>query len=118
VNRLVLLAAAGLGAGLWLRTRSSSPPGDSAHPGAPAPLYPGVPYLFVVGVRQDPSDALATLEDKGAAAIEFSGASVSFRATPEGRSTVTLGQDFYGIGPIEALVRMDGQPLTRAPALV
>jgi hypothetical protein len=100
---------------------------DMAQPGASEPLRGGVPYLFVVrlapGVSED--QIRATIESKGGIAIVFGPASVrpawatpsdvlgdravSFKVTPQGNATVKLGDPFYGVGRLEAIVRTDGQ---------
>lgn len=123
------------GAGLFLASRGSSSavPKDTATPGAPMPLRAGVPYLFLVRLEATEDAARETLESKGVENLMFTPASVppfwakvgdrfgttaaSFKATPAGNSSVTLGQPFYGIGRLEVLVRLDGQPFaTPAPA--
>jgi hypothetical protein len=100
---------------------------DMAQPGANEPLRAGVPYLFVVrlapGVSED--QIKATIESKGGVGIVFGPASirpvwatpgdiigdraVSFKVTPQGNATVKLGDPFYGVGRLEAIVRSDGQ---------
>lgn len=88
------------------------------------PIIAGTPYLWIVrlgpGTHQDA--ARGVVESKGATMVEFAEAStppfwatsddpgttrvLSFKATPQGDSTVTLGQDFYGIGRLERVIRL------------
>ena len=113
---------------LTRKGRSSSYAGA----GAPAALYAGVPYLFIVRLEASDEMARATLEPKGAADLEMSPATTppfwaepgaaystrvaAFRATPQGNSTVSLGEPFYGIGRLEKVVRLDGQPFNASPS--
>jgi hypothetical protein len=104
-----------------------------AAPGAaqsllPLPLRAGVPYLFVIRLETTDDDAQTVISTKGAENIEFTSASVPpfwaqpgetfstravvFQVTPRGNATLSLGDDFYGIGRLEKLVRLDGQPLS------
>lgn len=102
-----------------------------AEPLGPQPLRAGVPYLFQVRLTSsgDPVGEMAAedvLKSKGASMIVFSPAILppfwsspgaafstrvaSFKVTPQGNATVTMGQDFYAIGRLEKVARLDGQP--------
>lgn len=88
------------------------------------PLSAGTGYLFMVRLAPETleSSARLLLESKGATMIEFLAAAnppfwaapdepastrlASFKATPAGNSTVRLGDDFYGIGRLERVVRL------------
>src|SRR6185369_10972668 len=101
---------------------------DMAAPGSPQPLRAQVPYLFFVRLEATEAAARAALEPKGVSMVVFAPASVppfwaqvgepyptsavSFKATPAGNAAITLGQSFYGIGRLEKVVRLDGQPFT------
>lgn len=126
-----LLAAAGVGYLLLGKAKNGSAPTDTAERGSPQPLRAGVPYLFIVRLDKPEAEARPVLEGKGVQELVFSPASnppfwvksgpfsmavASFKATPAGNSKVTLGEPFYGIGRLETLVRLDGQPFaTPAP---
>ncbi len=129
---LLVLGAAGFA--LWSKTQSGAAPGDTATPGAPMPLRAQVPYLFIVRLETTDEAAAAVLESKGVDSLEFGPASAppfwakpgetystriaSFKATPNGNGSVTLGDPFYGIGRLNTLVRLDGQPFTaEAPSV-
>lgn len=88
------------------------------------PILAGESYLWIVRLSPLTHEdaARAIVESKGATMVEFASASVppfwatsedpgseriiSFKATPQGNSTVTLGQDFYGIGRLERVIRL------------
>lgn len=125
-----LLTWAMLGIGGYLafgRLASATSTGvkDKAAPGSPQPLRAGVPYLFIIRLDKPEAEARPILESKGVQNLLFSPAVnppfwvssglfsqlvASFKATPAGNSSVTLGDPFYGIGRLETVVRLDGQP--------
>lgn len=107
---------------------------DKALPGSPQPLRAGIPYLFIIRLDVAEAKAREVLEGKGVQNLLFSPASnppfwlttaslpfstriASFKATPAGNSQVTLGDPFYGIGRLETLVRLDGQPFAAPLAI-
>lgn len=96
--------------------------------GGPQPLFAGTPYLFNVRLDVPDDAAREVLESKGAEMLVFASASqppfwalttgapvpfstrvASFKATPQGNGTVTLGEPFYGIGRLESVARLDGR---------
>jgi hypothetical protein len=101
---------------------------DMAAPGSPQPLRAGVGYLFFVRLEATEEAARAVLAPKGVSMLLFgpatnppfwaqvgqpySTAFASFKATPAGNGSITLGDPFYGIGRLEKVVRLDGQPFT------
>lgn len=118
--------AAGLGIvawALWSRARES---GSIAPRLGAQPVRAGVPYLFVVRLEADDETATGVLESKGVEMLQlapatrapfwskpgelYSTRAASFKAVPQGNGSVTLGEPFYGIGRLEQLVRLDGQP--------
>lgn len=119
--------AAGL-VGLFVLSKKSAGAASNAAPGAPQPLRAGVPYLFILRLDRDVSDAdvRAVLEPKGVENLLVSPAVLppfwaqageafdvrvaSFKAVPRGNSTLTLGDPLYGLGRLETLVRLDGMP--------
>lgn len=125
---LPLLALAAIGYVVYEKTRGVA---DVAQVGVPQPLRAGVRYLFLVRLDASMETAQAVLAPKGVERIEFSPATVppfwaapgavfstslvSFIAQPAGNGTVTVGEPFYGIGRLERVVRLDGQPFS-APA--
>lgn len=130
MNPLLPLFAAGA-VGLFMLARKGGGGANTAAPGQAYPLHAGVGYLFIVRLGTDITDeeARSVLDAKhveslvlGPAvnppfwattgAIVFSNRIASFKATPPGNSSVTLGEPFYGIGRLETLVRLDGQPFT------
>lgn len=125
------LGLAGLG---YLVFGRRGEPGDVALPGSPQPLRAGVRYLFLVRLEAPEAEARATLEAKNVENLEFAPASVppfwtqpgelystrvaAFRVAPQGNGTITLGDPFYGIGRLEKVVRLDGQPFDAEAAVV
>lgn len=126
---------AAVAVGLFVLSRDRAPGGDSssAPAGQPLPLRQGVRYLFIVRLSPGITDeqARATLEPKGveslvfgpavnppfwanaAGAVElYSSRLASFIVSLKGNSTIALGDSFYGIGRLEALSRLDGQPFS------
>jgi hypothetical protein len=117
----LLLGLSGLGVLAFSFLSKSASPAIPAGP-TTAPLMAGTPYLFVVRLSALEDAARATIESKGGTMIEFSPAInppfwatsgeafstsvVSFKATPAGNSTVSLGDDFYGIGRLERVIRL------------
>ena len=138
MNPIVPFLAAGA-VGLFVLSRSRSGGSTSASPGAPATLRAGVPYLFILRLDDAVSEeqARSVLEPKGVSSliispavnppfwasgapglVPFGSRHASFQATPKGSSTITLGDPFYGIGRLESLARLDGQPLSsEAPSV-
>ena len=136
MNPFLPFLAAGA-VGLFVLSRSRSGGSTSASPGAPVPLRAGVPYLFIVRLGTDVTDEQvhAALDPKGVenllltpavnppfwattGAIAYAPRVASFKATPKCSSTITLGDSFYGIGRLESLARLDGQPLwSEAPSV-
>lgn len=137
MNPLVLLAAGAIGLFALSRKSASAPGSTNALADGPQPLRAGVPYLFVVRLDVGVTDeqARAALEPKGvemlvlapavnppfwlttlggAPAGVWSQRVASFKATPRGNSTVSLGDPFYGIGRLETLARLDGRPFSEA----
>lgn len=128
-NPLLLLAALGIGAAALAFRRGAT--SSSAAVGAPAKLQAGVPYLFIVRLDVPDAQAETTLESKGVEMLEFAEVTsappwavpgqpasprvASFKATPAGNSTVTFGMPFYGIGKLERISRLDGQPFDAPP---
>jgi len=132
----LLTLASVLGAFAWSR-RSSAPgfgllPSD-ARPGERVQLRQGAPYLFIVRTIA-PDDAVrAALATKAVEGLEFAEATVppfwskpgehysnraaAFRKTLDGNAVVELGQAFYGIGQLEKVARLDGQPIEPLPPL-
>ena len=116
---------------LTAKTASLGPPPDVAPTGAPSPLWAGVRYLFVVRLEVTEEMARAILEAKGVEALEFSSATVApfwakpgvpysdrvaaFRFLAKGNGSVTPGSNFYEVGRLERVVRLDGQEFS-APA--
>lgn len=128
----VLLALGVLGAlALTAKTASLDPP-DMAPVGGPAPLWAGVRYLFVVRLEVTEEMARAILEAKGVEALEFGPAAVApfwtkpgeafstrvaaFRFLAKGNGSVTPGSNFYEVGRLERVVRLDGLPFSAQPA--
>lgn len=128
MSPLVPFLAAGA-VGLFVLSRSRAASASNALVGVPQPLRAGVPYLFIVRLDAGVTDeaARAALEPKGvenlvltpalnapfwasSSPIPFSSRHASFKATPKGNSTITLGDPFYGVGRLESLARLDGQP--------
>lgn len=128
MNPIVPFLAAGA-VGLFVLSRKGG--STSAPQTGPQPLRAGVPYLFIVRLDPAATDdvARATLESKGVdslvlspavnppfwasrpgAVALYSNRVASFKATPAGNGSVTLGDPFYGIGQLEVLARLDGQP--------
>ncbi|HEY3493838.1 MAG TPA: hypothetical protein VGK73_04100 [Polyangiaceae bacterium] len=126
-----LIAAAAAGFVVFDKLRG--PAASSAQTGAPVPLRAGVPYLFIVRLGVSDYQASEVLATKPAVEnVEYSDALnppfwaptdttparlVSFKATPQGNGAISLGDPFYGIGRLERLVRLDGQPID-APVAV
>jgi hypothetical protein len=127
------LALGAIGYVVFERVKASSNEvTDSAVVGKPEPLWAGVPYLFMLRLEATEAVARPVLESKGVEMLVFAPATVtpfwakpgdvigttvaSFRAVPHGNSTITLGMPFYGIGRLESLVRLDGQPFEAPPA--
>ncbi len=131
------LAAAGVGLFVLSRKSGSAPSSTSAPSNGPQPLWAGVPYLFIVRLDVGVTDeaARAALEPKGVEMLVLAPAVnppfwvttlngvpagvwsqrvASFKATPKGNSTVTLGNPFYGVGRLETLARLDGRPFAEA----
>ena len=127
-NLIPWLGAAAVAYILYDKSRQSGAPEDTAIStlGVPQPLRAGVKYLFLVRTEQPDEVVRSTLAPKGVEALELSTAPVApfwakpgesysarvaaFRATPQGNGTVTLGDPFYGVGRLERVVRLDGQP--------
>jgi hypothetical protein len=119
------LALGAVGYVVWSKSQTGVT--DMARPGVVEPLRAGVPYLFIVRLTPGVTDdaARAVVESKGGGSIVFAAASVrpawstpadvisdrvvSFKVTPAGNATLSLGDPFYGIGRIESIVRFDGQ---------
>jgi hypothetical protein len=107
-----------LAAGFVLTRKERAPEG--LLPGGPVELVQGGRYLFIVRLSASDAAAEAVLTPKGVEELNFSPATnpppwtaegepysarvASFRFTAKGRSTVELGQDFYGIGRLEKVV--------------
>lgn len=102
---------------------------DEAKAGVPVPLQPGIRYLFLVRLESTEASARPVLESKGVEQLKFttdsmvppfwtkpgepfSTAVASFIAEPKGSSTIELGTPFYGVGRLEKLIRLDGQPFS------
>ena len=116
-KNLPLLAALVVAVGFVL-TRKSNASGAFG----PSTIEAGVPYLFIVRLTATDTAAEAVLSPKGVTDLEFSPATspppwtgpgesystrvAAFRVTPRGNSTIELGQDFYGIGRLEKVVRL------------
>ena len=137
MRALGVLLALGGGVLALSRLRSGSAPPDSEAPrGSAVTMTAGRPYLFIVRLPlgtgpADDSAARRLIEQKGGTNITLSEASVapfwaepgqpyskvvlSFRATPQGNSTIELGMDFYGIGRLEKVVALDGMPFEGPP---
>lgn len=132
MHSLLPFLAAGA-VGLFVLTRKQTGGSSSAPVGVAVPLRQGVRYLFIVRLSPGVSDeqARAVLEPKGVESLVFSPAvnppfwaalpgavelfssrHASFATTMRGSSSITLGDPFYGIGRLEALSRLDGQPLS------
>lgn len=127
-----LLPWLGVGALAFILFESQRGPRDVAQPGSPQPLYGGVKYLFLVRLETTEAEAREKLEVKGIENLQFTRALnppfwvqqglpyspvvASFMSTPSGNSQLTLGSDFYGVGKLERLVRLDGMPFSTPPA--
>lgn len=130
-----LLALAALGAFMAIRGQAPRETGvrDMASAGGPSPLWAGVRYLFVVRLEVSDDMARAILESKAVEALELAPASeppfwakpgepfsdrvAAFRFLARGNGSVTLGSNFYEVGRLEKVVRLDGQPFSSpAPA--
>lgn len=127
-NPLFLLGAAAAVAYIVYDKSRGAAPRDTAISslGVPQPLRAGVKYLFLVRTEQPDETVRSTLAPKGVEALELTTAPVppfwakpgesysarvaAFRATPQGNGTITLGDPFYGVGRLERVVRLDGQP--------
>jgi hypothetical protein len=125
------LALGAVGYVLFSRAQSGSKTPDEASVNGPQPLQAGVKYLFLVRLEKPETEARAVLESKGVESLLFGPAAVtpfwakpgdaygtvaaSFMATPRGSSSITLGDPFYGVGRLESLTRLDGQPFGAPP---
>lgn len=135
---LPVVAAALAGLFVFARRRQAT---SSASPGGPRPLRAGVPYLFIVRLNPGVTDEQvnAALEPKGVESLILSPAVnppfwatlptgsvptlptgsvpvwsnrvASFKATPQGNGSVSLGDPFYGVGRLESLARLDGMSI-------
>lgn len=130
----LLTIASVLGALAWSRRGQSGPavlPTDAV-PGQRVQLWQGAPYLFIVRTIAPDEAVKAALANKGVVDLEFAEATVppfwakpgehysnraaAFRKTLEGSAVVTLGDAFYGVGQLEKVARLDGQPIEMLPA--
>lgn len=127
-NPIFLLgAAAAVAFIVYDKSRGSSPKDTAISTlGLPQPLRAGVKYLFLVRTELPDAQVQAVLAPKGVEALEMQPATVApfwakpgesysarvaaFRATPQGNGVITLGDPFYGVGRLERVVRLDGQP--------
>lgn len=127
-NPVLLLGAAAVAYILYDKSRNEGTARDMAKPllGVPQPLRAGRKYLFLVRTELPDEQVRSVLAPKGVEALEMAPATVApfwakpgesysarvaaFRATPQGNGVITLGDPFYGVGRLEKVVRLDGQP--------
>ena len=110
----ILIAFAVIGAVILIGTTAASGAGAVS-------IIAGRSYIFIIRLDAHESVVSSVLESKGATRIEYGAATnppfwagaepwsqriVSFRVTPAGNSTVTMGDPFYGLGRIERIISL------------